>query len=87
MREPDLTTDEERAEHALDDLIHATDAFVASWTSAIRRFAAEPPALTRFRATQTPGLTFLDHDIRQTSSVPIRPWAHPHPLWDRDFDG
>ena len=87
MRDPDTATTDEQAEQALDDLIRATDAFVTSWTDAVRRFATEPPALTRFRATHPPGLAFLDSGTRRASPATIRPWEHPHPLWDRDLDG
>ena len=54
MRDPDAATTDEQAKQALDDLIRATDAFVTSWTNAVRRFAAEPAALTRFRADPIP---------------------------------
>ena len=87
MREPNPTTADERAEHALDDLMRATDAFVLSWRAALHRLAAEPPALTRFRQIQSLGLAVLDDDTQRPAPLIARPWSHPHPLWDRDLDG
>ena len=84
MHEANPATSDDQIDHALIDLMQATDAFVSSWANAVRRFAAEPAALTRFRELQRTSLLSLnDRDAAPTAAMT----THPHPLWDRYLDG
>ena len=83
MQEATPSTSDDQVDHALIDLMRATDAFVSSWAIAVRRFAEEPAALTRFRELQQASPP-PPADI-STIGMPLL--LHPHPLWDRDLDG
>ena len=66
---------------AVGEFMQATEAFIASWTDAVRRFAAEPVVLRQLRENST---TPRGDEYR--APVEAGP-AAPHPLWDRDLDG
>ncbi len=86
MLEATASTGDDQIERALDELMRATDAFVVSWSTAVRRFAAEPTALTRFRELHEAGLA----PIARSDPKPVAefiPHASPHPLWDAQIDG
>ena len=86
MHETNRAGGDEQVERALDELMRATDAFVTSWSAAVRRFAVEPAAMTRFRELHEVGLGPVVHS-------PIKPIAElaphrgEHPLWDCYLDG
>ena len=80
MTTTDLAADEE-VERALSEFLREMDAFVTSWATAVRRFAAEPIPIRDDRDRPTP-------EVRRGHHPDAAPQAPPRdPMWDRDLDG
>jgi hypothetical protein len=80
MEHPEHAHDPESLDRAVESFMRATEGWLASWSSAIRRLAADPESLSQLRrsresATVGPAMAmrplFLDHS---------------HPLWNRELD-
>ena len=75
------TTSDEQLARGLGRFLEEMDAFVASWSGAIRRFAAEPTSM----------LVDRDHPDPEPRPIGRRRFAPPlvgHDLmWDRELDG
>ena len=84
----DVDQGTQEIERGIAEFMQAMDAFISSWTDAVRRFADEPVALKRFRENREAPSPRRDGD-RTTTVFEIRPvaTAFPHPLWDRELDG
>lgn len=68
-------------ERSLGEFLEGMDAFVASWSAALRRFAEEPAALRHFRDRPV-------DELRRTGPRFDAPPIPPRdPMWDRDLDG